>query len=183
MFDFYGVLCSEIAPNFFKARFGEEEAATLKDKYFKPADLGEYDFNELIRMMAKDFNLKEEDILNEFKSYVKPNYELFDYLLKLREHNYVALLSNAVIGLFETLLPDLDYDKYFDKHFISAYHKMAKPDLKFYQLCINSFDIKFDNIFMFDDKDYNVNHLYQIGVNGVIYKNNKELFKLLDQYL
>lgn len=183
IFDFYGVLAGEIAPNFFRNHFEEENASILKEKYFKPADLGEYDLKELFTKMAQDLGFSYEEIYNEFKSYIKPNDELFEYLLKLKKTNYVALLSNAVKGLFKAYFPNLDFNKYFDKHFISAYYGLAKPDFKFYELCVNSFNIKFDNIIMIDDKIYNVKDLYKIGIKGIQFKNNKELFSELDKYL
>ncbi len=183
IFDFFGVLGGELSPKWFGRHFNEEEAKVLKDKYFIPADNGEYTIVETLERMAGDLGFKYEDILNEFKENVYRNEELFNYLIKLRKNNTVALLSNAALGIFDLFYPNLDLNKYFDKVFISAYHNMQKPDLNFYLKAINSFDNEFDEIYMIDDNIKNICHLNEINVKGILYKNNKDLFNNLNKLL
>jgi len=182
IFDFFGVLGGEISPRWFRNHFPLEEAVALKDMYLDPADLGEYSVYDVIHKLSINYSIPEEDIKKEWKSYAKRNDELFDYILKLRKNNKVALLSNASEGIFDLIYPT-DFNKYFDKAFISCEHKMKKPDVKFYELCVNSFDTKFDEIYMIDDNTKNLNHLGEIGIHGIQYKNNQELFRLLDLLL
>ena len=134
-------------------------------------------------MMSNDLGFTYDEIYNDFKSSISTNYELFDYILKLKKNNKVALLSNAVIGLFEMFYKDLDLNKYFDKVFISAYHKMQKPDFKFYNLCVDSFNQKFDEIYMIDDNIKNIKDLDKIGIKGIQYFDNKKLFKVLNNFI
>ena len=183
IFDFYGVLAGELAPIFFKNHFSETDAKTLKDKYFVPADLGKFTFIETINNIAKDYNLNSDEIIAEFKSYVKINYELFDYINKLKENYKVALLSNAAEGIYDLFFPELKLDKIFDKAFLSYKEKLVKPDLNFYKLCISSFNINFDKVIMIDDNINNVNNLDQIDVIGIQYKNNIELIDKLNKIL
>ena len=140
LFDFYGVLSSEIAPKWFSNHIkDEEEASILKNKYFEPADLGKYTFKETIDRMAHDLGYNSIDILEEMKSYAKLNIELLNKILELKKKNKVGLLSNAAIGIFDLLFPDLDFHIYFDKAFVSCDYKIKKPDLKFYNLAIDQF--------------------------------------------
>ncbi len=179
IFDFYGVIGGEIAPKWFKNHFDMPLADELKAKYFIPADQGIYSFKETLERIAKDYNFNYDDILKEMSTYVVVNNELLDYILELRKNNDVALLSNAAKGIYDMLFPNLDLNKYFDKVFISAYHNMQKPDLRFYKLCVDSFNKEYDEIYMIDDNIKNISHLNEIGIKGILYKNNQELFDIL----
>lgn len=183
IFDFFGVIGGELSPKWFKKHFEEAMAMDLKNKYFIPADNGVYTIEETINNMANDLGFKYDDILNELKLNVSINYELLDYIKKLRLNNNVILLSNAAKGIFKLFYPSINLEEHFDKVFISAYHNMQKPDLKFYLKAINSFDYKFDEIYMIDDNIKNICHLDEINVKGIEYKNNNDLFKILDKYL
>ena len=105
IFDFFGVIGAEISPRWFKKHFKDDEALVLKDKYFEPADLGIYTIDETLDRISLDFNIDKNEIIEEWKSYVKPNNLLLDKILKLKVNNKVALLSNAAKGIFELLYP------------------------------------------------------------------------------
>ena len=179
IFDFYGVIGGELAPKWFNNHFNNEEAKQLKNKYFVPGDEGKYTIQEIFEMMAKDLGFTYDEILNEFKSNVYLNTELIDYIKELRKTNKVALLSNACEGIYELFFPNLKLDEMFDKVFLSFKHKLIKPNLEFYKLCVNSFNEKFDKIYMIDDNISNIIHLDQIGITGIHYKNNEDLFEKL----
>ena len=183
IFDFFGVLGGELSPKWFSNHFEDSKAKELKDKYFIPADNGVYTIEETLEHIANDLGFKYEDVLNEFKSNIMTNHELFDYILKLKENNYVALLSNAAKGIFELFYPNVKLEKYFDKIFISAYHHMQKPHFEFYNLCVNSFDVDFDSVYMIDDNIKNIKDLNQINIKGIQYKNNEELLKELNDFI
>ena len=182
IFDFYGVISKELAPTWFRNHFNEQEAKILKDKYFIPGDLGKYDIYEIFHMIANDFNLNYNEILNEFKSYAKLNDELINNIKDLRKNNTVALLSNACKGIFDLCFPNLDLNSMFDKVFISCNYHLIKPNFEFYNLCKNSFKKEFDQVFMIDDNINNINHLNEINIIGIQFKNNQELYKEFKKY-
>ncbi len=183
IFDFFGVLGGELSPKWFSRHFDEKKAKELKDKYFVPADNGEFTIVETLEHIANDLGFKYEDILNEFKENVYMNNELFNYIQDLRKNNTVALLSNAALGIFDLFYPNLDLNKYFDKVFISAEHHMQKPNFEFYLLCKNSFNKQFDEVYMIDDNIKNIKDLSKIDIKGIQYFNNDELFKILDSFI
>lgn len=183
MFDFFGVIGAEISPRWFRNHFPIEEAKILKDQYFEPADLGEYTIYETLERIAKDFNFKVEDIIKEWKSYVAPNQELLNKILKLKEKNTICLLSNAADGIFELLYPDIDFNLYFDKVFISCYHKMKKPDIRFYLKAVEAFHENFDEIYFIDDNQKNIDCLEKTKIKGILYRKNEEVFQILDSFM
>ena len=52
IFDFFGVLCSEIAPVWFEQRYEKNIAAQLKSRFFSDADLGNITMSELFEKMS-----------------------------------------------------------------------------------------------------------------------------------
>lgn len=172
IFDFFGVISSEIATKWFDRR-----KLNSKDYYFSKADLGEMSFIETIELMASDFKLSASDILAELKSYAKLNYELINFIKKLRENNYVALLSNAPEDIFDILYPELRLEDIFDEVFISSKYKIKKPNKAFYKLCINSFN-EYADIYMVDDNILNLD-ISDLGIKGILYKSNEDLFEKL----
>ena len=181
IFDFFGVISSEIAPLFFDNHFSKEEAKILKDKYFIPGDLGEFSFFEVLKMISIDYNMDYDELLKEFKSYGTLNYELLDKIKELRCNNHLAFLSNACSGIFEFLYPNLKFDDYFDKTFLSYDYKMKKPSIEFYELCYKSF-MNIEEAYFIDDNISNINAIKNTPINGVLYTSNEELFKLLNKF-
>jgi FMN phosphatase YigB (HAD superfamily) len=184
LFDFYGVISSEIAPKWFNNHIKDSTyAAILKNKYFKPADLGLFTFKETIHNMAIDLGFNEEEILTEMKSYAKLKIPLLDKIKELKKRNTIGLLSNAAIGIFDILFPSLDFNLYFDnKCFISCDYKIKNPDLKFYNLAVEGFDQNFDEIYFIDDNISNIKVLENTKIKGIPYKNNEELFKIINKF-
>ena len=185
IFDFFLFLSGEIANRFFLNHYNPDIALKIKDKYFKPADVGNVTFTETIKKISLDIGISCEVILEEFKNYGIINEELFKYILKLKKNtnNHIALLSNAPKDLHKLLYSQINLSDYFEKIYISGQQGISKPDLKFYELCVNSFKEKFDEIFMIDDSSKNLKELDKINIKGILYTNNEELFKILDKYL
>ena len=75
-----------------------------------------------------------------------------DLIRKLRANgDTVALLSNASKEYVDYLFDRFDLNRYFDKIFVSSVYGCAKPDKVFYEICVKSFDEKFENIYFTDD--------------------------------
>ena len=185
IFDFFGVLSGEIANRFFLNHFNPDIALKIKDKFFKPADVGLISFVEVLNNISKELGMDYNDIYEEFKGYGKINDELFKYILKLKKNknNHIALLSNAPKDLHKLLYSQINFDDYFEKAYISGQQGISKPDLKIYELCVNSFNQKFDEIYMIDDSIKNLKDLDKINIKGILYTSNEELFEILNKYL
>ena len=185
IFDFFGVLSGEIANRFCFNHFNKDIALKEKENYFSSADVGEKTFEDILKQMSKDLNINYNDILQEFKNYGKINQELFEYILKLKKNSniHTALLSNAPKDLHKLMFPQIDLNQYFEKVFISGQHGISKPNLKFYEMCVQSFNQKFGEIYMIDDNEKNLKYLETLNIKSILYTSNEELFKLLDKYL
>lgn len=167
IFDCFGVIFGEIAPRLFRKYFDEETAAILKEKYFVAVDLGEKTLDETFDSLSKEAGISKEQIIEDWKSFIKLNEEIVPAIEKLKEEYTIILLSNAGYGFVEKLMKEFNLERLFDKMFISCNLKMAKPDPAIYLHCVNSFENKFDKIYMVDDSIKNLEHLPEIGITPV----------------
>ncbi len=180
IFDCFGVVVAEIAPVWFESRFPVEEAKVLKEKYFQGADLGDVSISELLDRVSGDLGIPRETIIGEWESIFKVNYELADLIGRLKENYHIALLSNAPLGLVEKILEEFDLAGIFDKTFISANHRMAKPDKAFYKLCIDSFG-KMDAIYMIDGNPTNLSGLDSLNIRPHLFRSNDLFLEYLKE--
>ncbi len=173
--DFFGVICSEVAPRWFAAHFEPEEAIRLKDMYFNRVDLGLISMEETMALIARDYNLSEKELKEDWAKLFERQDEMVDRLRELKKEYRMVLVSNAGTGVVEKVMDDFGINDIFEKRFISANFGIKKPDLEFYKLAINSFPEKFDKIYMIDDNESNLNHLPEIGVVPILYKDVKDV--------
>ena len=179
IFDFFGVICSEIAPHWFGARFDEEQAKRLKEHYFKPADLGEISLEELFSKMSEELDVPLGELKKEWNALIEIDFELVAFIERLKKYYTLALLSNAPLGMVESLLVKYDLNRLFDKVFVSSKLKMAKPDPQIYTHCVNAFSAEFAAVYMIDDNPANLAPLDKLGIVPVLYKSINDISFLL----
>lgn len=167
IFDCFGVIFGEIAPVIFERYFSGEEAVALKDKYFVPADLGKVTLDEIFNGMAEEIGISRERLEKEWNELIVLNKKIVPVIEKLRKEYTVILLSNAPLGFVERLMKDYCLEYLFDKIFISCNLKMSKPDPQIYLHCVNSFENKFEKVYMIDDNIKNLEHLPSLGITPV----------------
>ncbi len=180
IFDCFGVVFDEIAVKFFNTHFDEKQAAVLKDKFFKPADLGEIEYDEIFDLMSSELNWDKQELLKEWNSLFHVKKEMIPVIQKARKKADVVLLSNAPKGLVERLFEENNLTELFYQMTISANVKMAKPDLEIYRYCVNKTGKKYDEIYMIDDSEANLRNLKSIGIIPVLFKNAEQLESLID---
>ena len=179
IFDCFGVIFDEIAPIFFRNHFEEETAAILKEKYFVPADRGEITKEELFDRMSAELGMKKEDILSEWDTLIHLRPYMVPVIEKLGETADIALLSNAPLGFVEEIFEKNNLTRLFNRIFVSANLKMAKPDAEIYLHCVNSFNKRYDEIFMIDDNLKNLEGLPGIGITPVLFTGVEAMLEAL----
>ena len=101
--DFFGVIVDEMGPQFFKKHFGEQ-GSIIKDRYFNKVDIGEISFDEVLRMIAKDYDYKYEDVRDEFYSYLRLKPKTVELLKQIKKKANVVLCSNAGEHLVDDII-------------------------------------------------------------------------------
>ena len=176
IFDFFGVLCSEIAPVWFGQRYEKDKAEELKSRYFSDADLGNITMSKLLEKMSIELDYDINALQNELNALICINFDMLSYIEKLREKYEIALLSNAPLEFLDDILDKYKIRKYFDKIFISCHMRVAKPDIKAYLNCIESYPPGFEKIYMIDDNPKNLEHISAIGIEPILFRSNQDVY-------
>ena len=137
---------------------------------------------EYMRRCVFRYNLDLQGIIDEWRGYESPLTDTLTVISELRSMGHtVALLSNASQGYIDYLFTKFDLYKYFDKLFVSSNYRCAKPEKEFYEICVNSFDERFDKIYFTDDNPNNLIGLEQFGITPVLFTNAADFKQIISK--
>ncbi|MBE6645737.1 MAG: hypothetical protein E7612_10270 [Ruminococcaceae bacterium] len=180
IFDCFGVLCDKVIVQFIEKHARDKDVKFINETIVKPADLGLISRKEFFKRLSRVLGIDEDCLAFELEKLVIPHRELYPIIEKLKAVADVALLSNALEGHAEKVLEKFDIYHLFDKVFLSYKYKMVKPNLDFYKLCVDSFGKSYDEIYMVDDTDQNLEHISEIGIIPIKYVSAESVMNAFD---
>ncbi len=179
VFDFFGVVCSEIAPFWFRKYLPEPEAAELKNRIVGPADSGEKSQEEMFIELGAFAGMPPGQVMAEWRTYVSINKDVIGLVRELRKDHEVALLTNAISGFFRDILTGNGLDGLFDPVVVSSEERVAKPDPRIYQIVLGRLGVPAGEVLMIDDNPANIRGAKDAGMDGVVFEGAEQLRKLL----
>ena len=183
LFDFFGVISSEVSPIFFKRYFNEEEALEIKEEIMSKGDKGELNEEEVYELIASRMNMTPLKIKEDFNDLIKINFELVEYIKELKKEYRVYLLSNAMSSFLRRILDKYNLYELFNEVYISSEIKLIKPYEEFFNYVINKEKIDPSNAIMIDDNKENIDGALSCNLNGIIYTDVKDLKEKLTYFL
>ena len=183
LFDFFGVISSEVSPVFFKRYFNEEDAKIIKEEIMSKGDKGELSEEEIYDLISKRVNVTPLKVKEDFKELIHINNELVTYIKELKKEYKVYLLSNAISSFLNRILKENNLYELFTKVYISSEMKLIKPNKEFFNYVIEKENLDPSLCIMIDDNKKNIEGAIKCNLNGVIFTNNKDLFTELDIFL
>lgn len=138
VFDFFGVICSEITPFVLPKYLPPEEAVAYKADVVYQADLGHITLDEVLVHLSKVTGASPEQLRAEFWAFVKIDPAMVALIEAMRRRYRTALLSNAIKPFLRQIMARHDLERLFDTILISAEHGLAKPDPAFLRMMIDS---------------------------------------------
>ena len=170
LFDCFGVVVSDVSTQWMDRHFDEEQKQHIRSCYFRKVDTAAMSQDELYEGLAAQYGMSKQGIIDEWEQLIYVKQDTLEVIERLRKQgNVVALLSNASVEYIDHLFTKFDLYKYFDKIFVSAQYKFAKPDREFYRICLDSFEEKFDKIYFTDDNPTNLKNLEEFGITPVLF--------------
>ena len=131
----------------------------------------------------KLFNIDDslrEKLLNLYKV-LSPFPEIKDVLNKLKETNYrLAILSNGTPNLLKELVKTNNLENIFDDIFSIEEVGIFKPDSKVYDIPVNKYQIKKNEVVFLSANTWDVSGAGNYGYNSVWVNRNKSIFDNLD---
>ena len=178
-FDFFGIICSEVAPIWFEKFFPKEKAHKLKNKYLQPADVGEISLDSLFLNLEKLVGVPPAQIWKDWLSLVKIDNDVVSIIQSLQKDFQIVLFSNAVSTFLRQILKENDLERLFDFIVISSEIGIAKPDPNFFRKALEIIDASPEEIFFIDDNLENTKTAEKLGIQAILFKDLEtlEVFK------
>lgn len=174
VFDFFGVISSEVAPFWFAERYPEEEAKRLKDEYLSPADRGDIDEEELFGRLSALSGEPAEEIDRDFMRRAVINPDTVALIEELRRKYRVALLSNAQASWLHKILKANDLYRLFETMVISGEEHIIKPEPEIFRLLVSRMGISPSEAVFLDDNPTNAEAARAVGMHGIVFKNAED---------
>lgn len=111
-----------------------------------------------------------KDMLNDFYPYMPPFENMFEFVTRIKKAGYkIYLLSNATPRFFDRYMsiPALTL---MDGFFISALHKLLKPQQEIYEEFCKKFSLEPSECFFIDDMPRNIQGAKDYGMKGFVFK-------------
>ncbi len=125
-------------------------------------------------------NSMRNDLLDLYKV-LSPFSEVKETLDKLKKKDFkLAILSNGTPSLLENLVKNNNLENIFDDIFSVEEVGIFKPDSKVYELPVNKYNIKKDEILFLSANTWDVSGGGNYGYNSVWVNRNKNIFDNLD---
>ena len=125
-------------------------------------------------------NSMRNDLLDLYKV-LSPFSEVKETLNKLKKKDFkLAILSNGTPSLLENLVKNNNLENIFDDIFSVEEVGIFKPDSKVYELPVNKYNIKKDEILFLSANTWDVSGSGNYGYNSVWVNRNKNIFDNLD---
>ena len=125
-------------------------------------------------------NSMRNDLLDLYKV-LSPFSEVKETLNKLKKKDFkLAILSNGTPSLLENLVKNNNLENIFDDIFSIEEVGIFKPDSKVYELPVNKYNIKKDEILFLSANTWDVSGGGNYGFNSVWVNRNKNIFDNLD---
>ena len=113
----------------------------------------------------------------------QPNFELFEYIKKLRQQYKTAVLSNVNSGVIEQRIPEPWLEQCFDEVIISADVGYIKPDPEIYEHTAKKLGAKLNECIFIDDRVGYVEAAKNIGMQAILYQDFIQMKQELTKFI
>jgi len=175
VFDFFGVICSEIAPFVLPKYMSQEQAVAYKATIVHDADTGTITQDEMFRRLSAIARVPPEKLHEEFWSYVRIDPEMVALIEDLRRRYRVALLTNALTPFFRQIAAKYDLERLFEVILVSSEEGLAKPDPAFYRLMVVTLRLEPQACVFIDDNPENLEAAGSVGMQTLLFEGADKL--------
>jgi len=169
LFDFFGVLCSEVAPLWAHTHLSPTYKKEMREKLIQPTDLGEKTQDQFFNELSRMSNVNSDIIYQEWQQLIIINTELVSYIRTLRDHYKIGLCTNAWSSFIRPILDSENLHTLFDTIVISSEVHSTKPDKEIYLATSTGLNTAPEECLFIDDNETNVRAAENLGMSGITF--------------
>lgn len=167
LFDFFGVLCSEVAPFWLANNVPEADATALKGGLIHAADEGAIGQAEMFAELGRIAGKPADQVLAEWSALAVIDHAMVAFAAGLRARVRVSLLSNCPAPFLRELLRSHQLEVYFEQIIISSEVALAKPDPTIFHLALDRLGAAAASVLFIDDNPRNVVAAQSVGMRAI----------------
>lgn len=158
------------------------EWKNMRNNFLDLDKLTPADFAKSLNKKFK-LSLRQDDYFNEYFKFVHVDKKLLRRIRKkLKVHYKLAILSDNNRIVMRNLFENVNIKEIFSVIVISYKVKVKKPNPKIYRILLKKLKTKPEECLFIDDKSKNIAGARRIGMNGIVYKNWRQLRKEFKKY-
>ncbi len=181
VFDFFGVMGSEVADLWLPRHFSAEESERLHRGIISDADAGRIDPELMYDELSKLSGVDKDVLKREWRELAVVDGRMVELARSLRKEYTVVLLSNAYNQFIDGVFEKFSMDGCFERRFISSELKMIKPDPAIFCHVLSEMGFLPEDAVMIDDNPRNIAAARSVGMRGIVFKSYEELIKELEE--
>ncbi len=120
-------------------------------------------------------DLSQTDFLKNIFDTLSFNQELVEFLQKKFEN--IFILSDNYRENIEYISKRYFFKDWFQREFYSFDFKMTKSNPQIFQLVLDKLGLSAEEILFIDDSPHKISNAKKIGIEGICFENNEQLFK------
>lgn len=177
IFDFFGVISSEVEPFWSKKHLTEKDVIELKSKYLIPVDTGKISEEEFFVALGRLSSISPEEIRRDWLDLAIINKSVVELIRALAENHKLAILSDAPALFIREIVTKNKLENLFDKIIVSSEVGLTKRDKAIFELALKELDVASNETVFVDDRSENIARAKSLGMEGFVFTDEAKLKK------
>jgi len=175
IFDFFGVICSEIAPFWLDRYVDGSKASFLKEMVVGAADRGDISQDEMFKRLATVANISSKRVEDEWYELVHIDNSVVEFIRCQAFGRKVALLTNSPSPFVRSIIRTAGLEQLFHSIVVSSEQRVAKPESEIFRIVLDHLGLEPQHAIMIDDNKNNVDGAIRNGMEGILYRSYPSL--------
>jgi HAD superfamily hydrolase (TIGR01509 family) len=175
IFDFFGVICSEIAPVWLHSALPDSDAQKIHDELIVPVDRGSASETELFNTLGMLSKKDSAQVLQEWQELARIDQEVVTLIEELKKTSKIGLCSNAWSTFIRPILKKENLSRLFEAVTISSEVGHTKPDRQMYVRTAEALRVPPQECVFVDDQMKNIVGAEKLGMTGIHFVSTENL--------
>ena len=167
IFDFFGVLSSGVADEWFTKNAPQIIEKEYRPKFLDPFDSGEMSTTAMFERLAAISGKTGEEVAKEWVSFAHIDWPMIALLKELEKKYKVAVCTNVGGEFLRSVLAVNNLTGTLKPLIVSSEVRLVKPHPEIYQLVLKTLSLEAAETVFIDDRIENIQGAEAVGIRGI----------------